>query len=51
MVFSEEMNNALSEEVMEVEILASLSSMQNGKIPSLDGFTIEFFKSFFDTLK
>jgi len=50
-VFSFEMNQELAEEVTEAELLISLSSMKNGKIIGLDGFTIEFFKHFYDLIK
>jgi hypothetical protein len=45
------MNRSLEEEVKETKLCAALSSMHNGKIPGPDGFTVEFFKSFYDLLK
>ena len=50
-MFSEEMNKSLEEEVTKSELKRALSSMQNGKSPGLNGFTVEFFKSFYDLLK
>jgi hypothetical protein len=39
-IFSREMNLSLEEEVTEVEVHSSLASMQNGKSPGPDGFTV-----------
>jgi hypothetical protein len=50
-VITEDMNKALEEEVTEAEVLAALSSMQQGKIPGPDGFTLEFFQGFYDLVK
>jgi hypothetical protein len=50
-LFSEEMNKSLEEEVTESELRHALSSMQNGKSLGPDGYTVEFFKSFYDLLK
>jgi len=45
------MNQSLEEEVSEVELCLTLSSMQNEKCSGPNGFTIEFHKSFYDLLK
>jgi hypothetical protein len=50
-IFTEEMNQSLEEKVSEEELCAALSSMQNGKSPRPNGFTIEFFKAFYDLIK
>jgi hypothetical protein len=50
-LFSEEMNMSLEEEVTEPELRQTLSSIQNGKSSGPYGFTVEFFKSFYDLLK
>jgi hypothetical protein len=44
-IFSDEMNHSLEEEVTKLKLCATLSSMQNGKILGLDGFTVEFFQN------
>jgi hypothetical protein len=45
------MNQDLEEVVSEEEVQATLFSMQNGKSPGPDGFTVEFFKAFYDLIK
>jgi hypothetical protein len=45
------MNQSLEDEVTETKKIAALSSMHNGKIPGPDGFTVEFFKTFYEFLK
>jgi hypothetical protein len=45
------MNKSLEEEVTEPEMRHALSSTQNGKSLGSDGFTKDFFKSFYDLLK
>jgi hypothetical protein len=50
-VFYEYMNKVSSEEFWEVEISVSLLSMQNGNISHMDGFIVEFFKCFYDTIR
>ena len=41
----------ISAEISEDELGVALSSMKNGKGPGPDGFTVEFYKSFYDLLK
>jgi hypothetical protein len=41
----------LEEKVTKVELLVSLSSMNNGKILGPNGFIVEFFKHFYDLIK
>jgi hypothetical protein len=50
-IFTDEMNQSLIEKVVADEVSSALSSMKSGKSPSPDGFTMEFFKFFFDLLK
>jgi hypothetical protein len=50
-VFTSDMNKLMEEEVIEVEVLATLSSMQKGKILGPDGITVEFYIGFYDLLK
>jgi hypothetical protein len=42
---------SLEEEVFEVKVLETLSSMQHGRIHVLDGFTMEFFQIFYEIIK
>ena len=46
-----EMNEELIKEVTEEEIRHILHSFQKGKIPGLDGFTVEFYIGFYDLIK
>ena len=50
-ILSDEMNQALSAEVMKPKVGATLSSMQSDKSPGPDGFTMDFSKSFYEFLK
>jgi hypothetical protein len=50
-VITEEMNCTLEDEVSESEVLETLSFMKRGKIPRLDGFSVEFFQIFYELLK
>jgi hypothetical protein len=50
-VFTEEMNQSMEAEISDSEIHDALFSMQNGKSLGPDGFTVEFFKHFYDLLK
>ena len=43
--------NCLEGELTESEILAVLKKMKNDKSPGSDGFTVEFFKFFYNDLK
>ena len=45
------MNSSLKEEVSEEELEKIVYSLQKGKSPGPDGFTIEFFQGFFDLVK
>jgi hypothetical protein len=45
------MDSSLDAEVSQGKILATLSSMKKGKIPSLNGITVEFYLGFYDLLK
>jgi hypothetical protein len=51
MRIGEEMNKYLEEEVIESEVKEIISSMQKGKIPGPNGFSIEFFLGFNDLLR
>ena len=46
-----EMNEELTKVIMEEEIQQVLHSFQNRKIPSPDGFTLEFFIGFYGKIK
>ena len=48
---SEKDKNCLEGELTESEILAVLKKMKNNKSPGSDGFTVEFFKFFYNDLK
>jgi hypothetical protein len=50
-VITEEMNISMEEELTKVEVLVTLSCMQKGNIPCLDGFSIEFFIIFYNLIK
>jgi hypothetical protein len=45
------MNVSLEVDIIEEEILSTLSSLKKGKISGLDGLTIEFYLGFYDILK
>ena len=47
----DEMKQDLMKEVTEEELAKILASFQKGKIPSPDGFTVEFFLGFYDLIK
>jgi hypothetical protein len=47
-VFTDNMNNSLTEEVTEVEVLSTLSSMQRGNIPEPNRLTVELYVGFYD---
>jgi hypothetical protein len=50
-VFTDEMNLSLEEEVTKPELKEALFSRRNGKILGPDRVTVEFFKAFYDLLK
>ena len=50
-ILSEEMNLALSVEVTEPKVGATLSSMESDKSPGPDGFRMDFSNSFYEFLK
>jgi hypothetical protein len=49
--FTEDMNQSLEEVVSWFEIKSALFSMQSGKSPGLDGFTVEFFNIYYEIIK
>jgi len=51
LVFSDEMNQNLEEDVLEAKVHVTLFSMQKGKRPIPNDFTINFFKTFYDLVK
>jgi hypothetical protein len=48
---TEEENEALLREINEEEIFQAIWSLGQDKAPGLDGFSIHFFKSFWETIK
>jgi mannosylglycoprotein endo-beta-mannosidase len=48
---SEEMNESLSNEVLEDEVRATLFSMNGGKSHGLDGISVEFFMGYHENIK
>jgi len=50
-VFTDEMNLSLKQEVTKPELKEALFSRRNGKILGPDRVTVEFFKAFYDLLK
>jgi hypothetical protein len=45
-VFMDDMNNSLEEVISEEELQVAMFSMQSGKSPGLNGFPVEFYKTF-----
>jgi ATP phosphoribosyltransferase len=48
---TEEQNNNLNKPIAEEEIDQALQEMPNGKAPGPDGFTVEFFKAYWEVVK
>jgi hypothetical protein len=46
-----EMNRDICQEVTELELGQAINYIYSGKSPGLDGFMVEFFKSFYEFLK
>ena len=50
-MITDEMNEDLTKEITEEEIRYTLHSFQKGQSPGPDGFTVEFYKGFYDLIK